>query len=67
MKLSQFIRKTLEETEADKIDFDVRVQIEENELNVIEESSSQLGVTSVNNEFLPRIKFTIVWRDNVTE
>ena len=36
MKLSQFIRKTLEETEADKIDFDVRVQIEENELNVIE-------------------------------
>ena len=63
MKLSHFIRKTLEETDATKIDFDVRVQIEENELSVIEVSSSQLGHTSVNNEFLPRIKFTVTKRD----
>ena len=60
MKLSDFIKKTLEETEATTVDFDVRVEVNDsNELEVYDYPDSAFGATSTDGGCLPRIKFTV--------
>ena len=54
MKLSDFIKKVLEETNSNTVDFDVAITIEKDEVHVTQDS--KIGNMEVTNS---RLKFTI--------